>query len=818
MCMYFDRRKSPNMLEKGRWNGPAQVIAHESRTIVWITHMNRLLRVAHENLRPVSLREFQQASVDQQVESTEALTQMANRLQTRLRERSGMFQYSDLTCDRENTTDNPPPEQEEENQSEVPTHSQPEDEEEPQRRLLQSQQDHATRVAEAQDVPVPDSPASSNREERAEESELGDTVTMETDTQSTRTDPDMEPVYNAIIAENGTSEADILLEDMQTPWNKTDAHSEASVSLNFDMPCQQFQRFLQQPAECLPCLVAAANKSSNEVVYRDLDPSERELFQQAKAKELKCWLDTDTVQAILRSRIHPSRILSSRWVLTWKEDKSSPSGRKAKARLVIKGFQDPDIGQLSSDSPTLTRDARMLLLQTVSSKNWNIQAFDITTAFLRGKSDKRELAMEAPPELKKMMGMKDNEVCLLKGNAYGRVDAPLLFYKEFRRHLEEIGFSVHPLDNCLFLLRDKHDPQKLHGILGTHVDDGIEGGDAEFERALTELQKRLPFGTREYRSFKFTGLQIEQLPDFSIKVDQEQYVHKIRPIDIPKSRRQETSSKVSASELHSLRGLCGSLQYAAVHSRPDIAAKVSGLQKQICTATVETLLEGNRVLREAQQFAETAVIVRPIPMSQLCFASFGDASFASAKQLSAQQGIFIMACTEKLSRNETTDFSPIVWHTKQIGRVVRSTLSAEAYAMSSSLDKLTWIRCMWGYIKNVNFIWSKPETSLKTEPIGMMITDCKSLYDLITKTATPNCQEWRTTIEVMLLKEQSREHTQCRWISTAIMIADCLTKSMDATFMRTILKLGKFRIYDEDLTLRQNATRKYGVTWVNNRI
>ena len=230
------------------------------------------------------------------------------------------------------------------------------------------------------------------------------------------------------------------------------------------------------------------------------------------------------------------------------------------------------------------------------------------------------------------------------------------------------------------------------------------------------------------------------------------------------------------------------------------------------------LLEGNRTLREAQQHAETAVIVRSIPMHSICFASFGDASFASAKQLSAQQGLFIMACTERLGNNETTEFSPIVWHSKQIGRVVRSTLSAEAYAMSSSLDKLTWIRCMWGFIKDPNFLWSKPETSLKQEPSGLMITDCKSLFDLITKNAVPNCQEWRTTIEVMLLKEQSKDHTTCRWVSTAIMLADGLTKVMDNTFLRTVLQLGKFRIYDEDLTLKQNANRKYGITWVNNRI
>ena len=460
----------------------------------------------------------------------------------------------------------------------------------------------------------------------------------------------------------------------------------------------------------------------------------------------------------------------------------------------------------------------MLLLQTVSSMKWTVQSFDITTAFLRGKSDDRELAMEAPRELRDLMGMGPEHVCLLKGNAYGRVDAPLLFYKEFRKRLENVGFIAHPLDSCLFLLRNKNNPQQLDGILGTHVDDGIGGGNQNFEKALEQLQKTLPFGTREFRKFKFTGLDIEQLPDHSIRVNQSRYVHKINPINVPKIRRATPESPITDQELHQLRGLCGSLQYAAVHSRPDIATKVACLQKGIPKATVETLLEVNRVLREAQSHAETSVTVRPIPLADVSFASFGDASFASAKQLAAQQGLFIMSCSPKLALNETTEFSPIVWHSKQIGRVVRSTLSAEAYAMSTSLDKLTWIRCMWGYIKDPSFKWHAPEKALLREHPGLMITDCKSLYDLVTKNATPNCQEWRTTIEVMPLKQQSQDHTVCRWVSTAIMLADCLTKPMDATFLRTVLNLGKFRIYDEDLTLKQNANRKYGVTWINNRI
>ena len=90
---------------------------------------------------------------------------------------------------------------------------------------------------------------------------------------------------------------------------------------------------------------------------------------------------------------------------------------------------------------------------------------DITTAFLRGKGDGRQLAVDPVPELRDMMGLKDSEICLLEGNAYGRVDAPLLFYKEFRSQLEKVGFEAHPLDSCLYLLRNPYD-RKLGWHLG----------------------------------------------------------------------------------------------------------------------------------------------------------------------------------------------------------------------------------------------------------------------------------------------------------------------------------------------------------------
>eukprot|EP00435_Cladocopium_sp_Y103_P051036 s1582_g15.t1 len=746
-CMFWDKRRSPNMLEKGKWCGPAQIVLVESKTIAWVTHMNRLLRCARDNLRPVSLREFERhASFNQHIDAQQA-QHLANQLRRRLHERSGMFQFSDLS-------DVPP-----EPNVPLPDSHGNQPEEEPSRRGSVEMippvapeeiaiPDISEQAWESDSLPSPSS--------FAPETPNGDNVSSNEGINNNG-EPNMgdsneeglagptNVVYNAFFTESNVP-GPAILSDEDTLWDEVEEDPRPYCEYEFEVPQQQIQRFLANPKMHTSFLATAARRAKAEVKYADLSNAEKELFKQAKSREMNCWLETSSV---------------------------------------------------------------------VSSSGWTVQNFDITTAFLRGKSDGRQLAMEPVSEMKDLLKMRDSEVLMLDGNAYGRVDAPLLFYKEFRSQLEKVGFEAHPLDNCLYLLKNREDPESLDGILGTHVDDGIGGGNENYEKALQQLQRVLPFGQREYRKFRFTGLDIEQLPDNSICVSQEEYIHKIDPISIPKQRRNQKNELASPAEVHELRGLCGSLQYAAVHSRPDLAAKVAFIQKSICKATVSTLLDANRVLVEAKQTADTRIMVRPIPLHKVTFASFGDASFASASQMKAQQGLFIVACTPELAANKSSEISPMSWNSKQIGRVVRSTLSAEAYAMSSSLDKLTWLRCLWHYILSPTFKWQYPEKSLQSCLKALLITDCKSLYDLVTKLAVPNCEEWRTTVEVMLIKQQAEGHSVCRWISTAIMLADSLTKPMDASFLRTVLRLGKFRIFDENQTLQNNSRRKIAEKWVS---
>ena len=132
-----------------------------------------------------------------------------------------------------------------------------------------------------------------------------------------------------------------------------------------------------------------------------------------------------------------------------------------------------------------------MILQTVASMRWRLSSFDIATAFLRGRADEpNPFAMEPPQELRQMLGLNDSEVCALVGNAYGRVDAPLLLYKELCTQPTALGFRHHPLEPCVFLLETTRDRQNtLHGVLGMHVDDGISGGDAFYHNNFSVLRK-----------------------------------------------------------------------------------------------------------------------------------------------------------------------------------------------------------------------------------------------------------------------------------------------------------------------------------------
>ena len=768
--LYWRQAKGNSMGDRGRWHGPGQVIQVEGSKVIWISHGGYLIRASPEQVRPVSLREYAQLkrNADGTVQS-EAISSSARN-------------FRDLTA--EGSPVNPELEEGEVgNRVEVEERSrressvgQPEAELFPQDKGSDS---YSPSIPESitPEVPTTDGTAVPVPSDDDELFAFGDDLEC---------DKGYEGFWEICLGDfenKEVSECELCCESEVVEWS---------------------------------LLTTGARKQRNEVQWKTLTAKEQELFKKAKQKEVGAWLEHGTIKKVAGKTLRPDQIMRCRWILTWKPPAPGTTEKRAKARLVILGFEDPGISSVPSDAPTLSKDGKQLLLQQVASRKWKLINFDISTAFLKGAGDGRQLGIHAPDEIKAALGMNPTEQCQLIGGAYGRVDAPILWYRTLRATMEDLGFVPSPLDGCVFSLvtADENGQPQVRGVLGVHVDDGLGGGDEFFHKVLARLRAKYEFGAYNEGSFEFCGVRYFQWDDYSIEMGQDEYIQRIAPVQIPRDRRQDPKAELSETEKQMLRQICGSLQYAAVQTRPDIAAKVGSLQASIPHARIEHLIDANRVLYEAKTKPVT-LLIAPIPEPEVTFCAFSNASFETQKGNPSRQGTVIFSTNGKMAQNELAVVCPMAWSSKKIPRVVKSTLSAEAIALGSTIDRLSWIRLFWAWLKDPSIDWYDPTAVLTEQPLATVATDCKSVFDLATKTAPPACAEFRTTLECLQIRERLKEHSRLRWVSSAAQLADCLTKVMDGSALRKALEVGRYSLFDEDRILANRANKRAQISWIN---
>ena len=200
--------------------------------------------------------------------------------------------------------------------------------------------------------------------------------------------------------------------------------------------------------------------------------------------------------------------MRARWVLTWK------STGKAKARLCVLGFQDPDLTEVPRDSPTLSAASEALIMQWVASHKYRLISGDIKIAFLSGDEDIRNIFISPPDDVRQMLNLDHETVQRLRKAVYGLVNAPKKWWDRLKTSLIKHGFTSCALDPCAFVLRKSG---KIHGVLGVHVDDVIGGGNETFDRINDDSAQRVSnlehgmlaiFGSRVAR---FRRCQVEKL-------------------------------------------------------------------------------------------------------------------------------------------------------------------------------------------------------------------------------------------------------------------------------------------------------------------
>ena len=70
-------------------------------------------------------------------------------------------------------------------------------------------------------------------------------------------------------------------------------------------------------------MASKPKKQHVEVRYRDLDRKERQLFDEAKRKEVQAWVDHGTVKKLTKGTLNPEQIMRCRWILTGGGEESS---------------------------------------------------------------------------------------------------------------------------------------------------------------------------------------------------------------------------------------------------------------------------------------------------------------------------------------------------------------------------------------------------------------------------------------------------------------------------------------------------------------
>ena len=503
-----------------------------------------------------------------------------------------------------------------------------------------------------------------------------------------------------------------------------------------------------------------------------------------------------------------NRILPSRFVITRKPDERNPGHYITKARWCIRGYLDPDVNRLQTQAPTLSTEALALVLQLSASNRWDFGICDVEGAFLQGGSlcrEQGELFVELPPG--GAPGIEKGSLLRIKKAVYGLIDAPREWYTALQQTMDESGFKRSQLDSCLYYAWEKG---HLIGALAIHVDDILFTGTTEFQESyMQKLKNKYPFKHWKLNQGEFLGRYRQKNEDGSISVNQKEYCEKMKTIELSRERKRERHAELNEKERSQLRGVAGALNWITTATRPDMAAATASVQQKITSAKVGDIAQANQAVAEARDHKHVTIIIQSIPMTRLALLVTADASWTSENDLKSQGAYMICATTKDVEQGHPVTVSPLKWKSQKQERAVSSTLAAELLTVSKGVAEATWMRHFFCEASIEHYDLTNDERQCINIPI-IAVTDNKPLYDHI-HADHGICQDKRLAIEILLLRRDVRKYNvTLRWIDTAQMLVDCMTKTkIKPQLMRHVLATGRYAIMEENAMLEAKRAHRH---------
>ena len=183
-------------------------------------------------------------------------------------------------------------------------------------------------------------------------------------------------------------------------WLTNSSGEREIIEIDVGDPLESENSFCRDSPVWLP--KRPSDWKSTEVTYHRLLPTEQLQFDETMTEELSQVLAAHAVRRLTQEEelnLKPERLLRMWWILTWKHTEGGD--RETKARLVILGYQYPELTNVPTAAPTLGRMSRHLLLVACPLHKLQIHFGDVSSAFLQtsASEEHQELTIKAPPDV-----------------------------------------------------------------------------------------------------------------------------------------------------------------------------------------------------------------------------------------------------------------------------------------------------------------------------------------------------------------------------------------------------------------------------------
>jgi transposase InsO family protein len=413
-------------------------------------------------------------------------------------------------------------------------------------------------------------------------------------------------------------------------------------------------------------------------------------WQEAIQKELDTLEKTGTYRLVKRPP--GANIVDSRWVLRIKKNAAGEID-KYKARLVAKGFtQIYGVDYYETYAPVARLTSFRLLLALATKNGWVVDTFDFDSAYLNSKLGDHEVVYLEQPDGYETKD-RGSWVWRLQKALYGLKQGARNWYEALRKALLELGFTRTEADHGVFY----KEIGKNIVVLAIHVDDGMVVGSCaslvnKFKEEMNAKYQLTDMGAANW----LLGIKITRdLVNRTLTLSQHAYIEAIitrfnfndlKPSSIPIDPSAPLSKSQSPSKLEDIakmknvpyREAVGSLMYAAMGTRPDIA---------FATTTVAQFSDNpgwahwEAVKRIYRYLIGTKALELTYGGDKRGLVGYVDADGASQEHRRAISGYVFMV-----------DGGAVSWSSKKQELVTLSTAEAEYVAQTHAAKEAIWLR------------------------------------------------------------------------------------------------------------------------------